>query len=128
MRNKGAEQARAETQTKEVSRRLGLDWLEYKVEYSSVVSEAAASTIASSSWNWFYRQGEMTWFLPQVAQLEDKEIRDTAIHEFVHALIDPIWGELSDEDQKRLDHHMELATENVARALVHVLDTRPFPD
>lgn len=128
MRNQRAEELRVEAQVKEAARRLGLLWLKIDQEFSPVRHTETPETVATAYAQWEYRQVALTWYLPVTTLLDDREIFSRAVHELGHALLAPVCEEITDRDQKRLEKHIELATENVSRALESALDTRPFPD
>lgn len=72
--------------------------------------------IASASVLWKYREATITWFLPTAANCTPQELESTTVHELCHVLNDPVKDRLKDES----DEQLELATENMARALLRV--------
>lgn len=88
-------------------------------EESDDLETTAAVTLAS----WEYRTATITWYLPMVACMHRDRIKLCAIHEYVHVLLGPI-----KEHIKTTSHALkleELATENVARAIVSALAATP---
>ena len=74
--------------------------------------------------DWEYRSATLLWNLHQVASTPDEYLEATAIHELVHALNSPIWESLTGPQQEKLQPLNELATENVARVIHHLLESR----
>lgn len=74
--------------------------------------ENADTTLAQTVCQWQYREAVIHWYLPNAARQADVDLERAVIHEYVHILNAPI-KELCNDEMERL----ELATENVARAL-----------
>lgn len=77
------------------------------------------SVIAETdSENWMYRDIVTTWHLSNIGRLTDLALSKVVVHERVHGLMAPLKEEISDSPYvKQLE---ELATENIARAIMSV--------
>jgi hypothetical protein len=71
-------------------------------------------TAADTEVKWQYRWAVIRWYVPAVVGVPDEELRGIVVHEYAHVLLGPIVDRL----RSGSDELNELATENVARALL----------
>lgn len=74
------------------------------------------TTAANTVYQWEYRQAVIHWYLPTVARMDDNDIEMAVVHEYAHLLTGPVRDLITSNKHERL----ELATENVARALIFI--------
>lgn len=113
---------RAEEAIRLAAYRMGLPaWLNIVVGWDYNHSEERVACETNADWE--YRQVSFKWNLPLVASLTDDDLNETAVHELIHALIAPLWDCLTDKQQakKHTGKLNELATENVARVITHLM-------
>lgn len=84
-------------------------------EADDLESTAAATTTA-----WEYRSASITWYLPAVAAMTDEGLEQVVVHELCHVLLAPLKEALKANTIKV----EELATENVARAVLKARSNR----
>ena len=96
---------------------LGLDWLTFKHNYTTAYDSDDPHTCACTEAYWQYRDVKFTWYLPAIARLDDDELEDVVVHEFVHSMIAPIEQNMDDDDADLC----EFAVENVCRAFLHAV-------
>jgi hypothetical protein len=116
-------EARAEEATRGLAYRLGISkWMNIVITFDSSHSEDRTACEATCDWE--YRQVSFKWNLPIVAGLTDRDLEETALHELVHPLIAPLWDCVPEADQEntKIAKLHELATENVARAIRHLIE------
>lgn len=102
--------------TKRLEKQLGLDWLTITHLYDCD-GEDQAHCVS----NWEYRQATITWAVNLCASMDDDMIELTAIHEYVHLLVDPI-ASLIPEDRPPIHAKVEeFAVENIARVVRRAL-------
>jgi len=97
-----------------------LDWWRVRVRFDPRI-DGDERVVCDTTADWEYRQVGFVWSLFQLPSLTDEELHAIAVHEIVHMLMSPIWNELSEPQQTRLHKNNELATENIARVISHVL-------
>jgi hypothetical protein len=74
------------------------------------------TTGACTTTSWEYRVAKITWYLSTLSSLEDFEIAELAIHEYVHVLNAPICQLLPNEPHvSKLE---EFVTESLARVII----------
>lgn len=74
------------------------------------------TTGAATTTQWEYRIAKITWYLGILASMEDFEIAELAIHEYVHVLNAPIAGLIPVKDlHSKLE---EYVTETLARVII----------
>lgn len=117
-----AEQIRVETITLEWYERLGMDklGLDVRQRFSEAYADEDHVIIADTQYNWEYRDGAITWYLPRCAALSDKEIGEAAVHEFVHCLIASMESNVPDKHAKL----SEFAVETVTQAILFATHTK----
>lgn len=117
---------RAEEAIRQAAYEMGIpQWLYINVGFDSKHADGEDGRIACTTVaDWEYRQVGFVWNLPIVATLTDEDLRDTALHELVHALIAPLWDCVPENKQsdKFIGKLNELATENITRVIKHVLE------
>jgi hypothetical protein len=97
---------------------MDLGWLRLT---NSFDQSAEGRTICETICDFEYRQATLRWSLVQAATLTDAELELTAIHELSHCLTACVWESLSSKQKDKLFKLNELATENVARCISHLL-------
>ena len=105
---------------------LDLGWLTINHKFNSRTD--GESKTAESVVDWQYRQATVIWNLAFAITCTDEEIRNTAIHEFVHILIAPLWDSIP-RPMKHEDHFEalnEFSTENVTRAIAAALQSKAW--
>lgn len=80
--------------------------------------DAIDDTAALTAGDWQYRSATITWHLPCVAVMTDRALEEVVVHELCHVLLCPLAHSLKVGSEKL----EELATENVARALLRYRD------
>lgn len=102
--------------TKRLEKELGIGaWLKINHHFNDD-GESDAQSVA----RWEYREGTVDWNLAACGRLGEEELELTAIHEYVHLLIDPV-SSLVPSDPPINTKIEELATESVARVIWHAL-------
>lgn len=99
-------------------KRLDISWLAVTNRFTLTDGDSDDRVACLAIPDWQYRQVTLRWNVVQTAGMEDDELEKTVVHELVHALIAPLFDELPDKEQTRLAKLNELATENVARAIL----------
>jgi hypothetical protein len=112
-------EARCIAVVERIAEELDLGWLKIVNSFDPRNSEDRVVCECKSDWE--YRQCSLLWNLHQVASTTDEDLEEIAVHELVHGLNDPVWGSLSGAQQEKLGRLNELATENVARVILHLL-------
>lgn len=97
---------------------LGLKWFEVNITYERSYStdESAAITIMD---RWQYRSFDITYYLPNLADLDDEHLEGVIVHELVHCLTAPFAMNMKgteDNDGYRRDL-IEQTTTIVANAI-----------
>ncbi len=72
------------------------------------------ATCAQAVTRWQYREAVIHWYLPGAVRQTSDELENTLVHEYVHIMLAPTHDRLKAGSEE----HDELATENVARALL----------
>jgi hypothetical protein len=100
--------------TAQLEAEFDLGWLviTHRFNETSNADRVVAETIA----DWEYRQASIHWYLPVVANLSDEELLETAIHEYVHVLLGPIYDVLP--EREGIDKLNEFTTQSLTRAIV----------
>ena len=99
---------------------MQLEWLDIYLLFDE---DGDRQVIAKSVCDFQYRRVSITWTLAEVAVLTDAELRATALHELVHALLAPLWSSHPGQGKRSVQMLNELATENVSRAVLAILTT-----
>lgn len=114
---------RAEEAIRHTAYRLGITgWLKITVKFDESHSEDRV--VCQTTADWEYRQASFLWNLQEVASMADDELVEVAIHELCHALNHPMASCFTDTQRKQYAKLEELATENVARAILHLLQEK----
>jgi hypothetical protein len=88
--------------------------VEHRFHETMLDPENGDTTAAVTKAVWQYRFAIIHWYLPNIAGMSDDDLENTVVHEYVHVLLGPLANHIkaSGNDLN------ELATENVARALL----------
>ena len=114
VRDKAALETRVHRMVNRTVKRLDLGWLEIQVRFDEGnTSEATCSTQC----DWYYRRAVMNWVLQEVSHMTDAELQLVTVHELCHALI----ACAVPETEEKVNKLEELATENVARVIIHLM-------
>ena len=73
--------------------------------------------IAETEVHYVYRDAVIRWYMPAVVRLDDTDLEDCLVHEYVHVLIAPMELHIP---EKFKGEQNEFAVENMARALLAV--------
>jgi hypothetical protein len=119
IRDRDKVEARVRKLVTKLVKTLDLGWLEVQVRFDEGTSPD--SPVCGSQCDWQYRRIVMSWNLENAAPLLDDELQLVAVHELCHALIEPIWSCLPEEQTKEQRGLGEMSTENVARVIHHLL-------
>jgi hypothetical protein len=142
-----ATKARIKKITKELEEQLGLGgWLTIKhlfdegmdgdkaVGEDGLVIGTKVTAITTATWQ--YRQAKITWFLGTSVGATDNYLRQTAIHEYIHILMQPVTSFLFQylrEDEAAIESIRtmgqyamleELATESIMRVIGHAMELK----
>lgn len=72
------------------------------------------ATCAQAVTRWQYREAVIHWYMSGAVRQTRDELENTLVHEYVHIMMAPVHERLKAGSEE----HDELATENVARALL----------
>ncbi len=114
LRDQDAVEARIIAVTSALEDEFELGWLDITHRFNE--SSNPDRTVAETTADWEYRQASIHWYLPIVANLSDEELVETAIHEYVHVLLDPIHDELP--DRKGIDRLNEFVTQCLTKMVL----------
>ena len=120
IRNEAKIERRIQDKTDEMIERLDLGWLDVTNRFLTH-RDGQEGVLCEAKTNWEYRRVSFHWNTSSAATALDDEIENAVIHELVHALNASLYDELSPKMQARLAKNNELATENVARAILAAL-------
>lgn len=96
---------------------LDLPGITVEHRFVEVNHDDDASTIADTEGYWHYRQFRVCWYLPRCTSLDDDELEEAVVHEYVHVMDNSLESMMPENaDAER----MEYATQNIAHALVKV--------
>ena len=70
--------------------------------------------VADVECSWEYKRAKINWYLPVIQNIDDDELENMIVHEFVHILINSV------DIEELPNEKLEYATESVARALIWV--------
>jgi hypothetical protein len=113
-------EARVQDMVDRLAEALDLGWLKITLKFDPRNLDTDRVLCEALS-DWEYRQVSFLFNLHQLASTPDEELQDTIVHELVHALNSPIWSSLTNKQQDRHAKLNELATENCARVINHLL-------
>jgi hypothetical protein len=108
---------RATEMTNRIAEELDLGWLRINHRFNEHAAPESLDTIAEAYPHWEYRQTKIIWNVSTASTVNDDELERVIIHELVHALIAPLFEELSNAQQQKLSKQNELSTENITRAI-----------
>jgi hypothetical protein len=97
---------------------MDIGWLKVTNAFDTGTEDRVICTTVC---DWEYRQASFKWSLVQAATMTDADLQLAAVHELVHCLNASIWLSMSPKQQDRYAKLNELATENVARCISHLL-------
>ena len=92
---------------------LGLNHHVLYLLYDRERKQDEYNTAATTTTAWQYRLGHITFYTPATIENDDRQLEHIVLHEICHVLISPA----SQATEDNSEHFVELATENVARAL-----------
>lgn len=99
-------------------RTLGLNWFRVDIVWSRDRDTEHPDTAARANSQWQYKRGDVTFFLPVLAENEDEVVEETVIHEFCHILLSGLWQLVGDHNDVATKHINEYTTELITNALV----------
>lgn len=120
IRDQELHESRCTHVVEELTQMLDVGWMTFHNKFES---SAEGRVICEATTDWEYRQCCLTWNLHHVATMLGDELMSAAVHEIVHALNAPVWESLPTKEQVKVEKLNELATENMARAIIHLLKT-----
>ena len=88
--------------------------VEHRFHEAMLDPENGDSTAAVTKSVWQYRFAIIHWYMPNVVGMSDDDLENTVVHEYVHVLLGPLAAHIKNSAADL----NELATENVARALL----------
>lgn len=110
---------------------MGLGWYHIHITWDRSYAEKRSCVGETNMNRWQYREADIIFYLPRIAEEDDKTIEQIVVHELCHVLLAPIsvnMENLNDAYQVQVN---ELATEMVTKALVWVRkageDTKKSP-
>lgn len=96
--------------------RLGMSWfhMEYVFErgHASGAEGEAASIAGETKTQWQYRQGQVTFYMPIIATLDDEMLEKVFVHELMHVFVGPMSNQLERHDEE------EVVATNLAQAFL----------
>lgn len=95
---------------------LDMPGVKIRHAFLATTNEEDHTTCALTASEWTYRAAKIEWYLPALAVQSLADIENMVVHELVHVLLGSIRSRLKSGSED----HEELATENVARALLAV--------
>lgn len=93
---------------------LGLT-VHHSFNESPLSGDDEARTVAETKADWQYRQVKFRWYLPAIVALTDEQLIEDVVHEYVHAVLDPMESEVPEKFAKQC----EFAVESMARVVLH---------
>lgn len=93
---------------------IGMGWWAVEVNWSREREADSSNTIGITHASWEYRQGNVTFFLPTCADLNDEQLEEAVVHEMVHIIAEGIHD--TRDDQAR--EITEYTVTSLARAIV----------
>lgn len=93
---------------------IGMGWWQVDFHYERERSEQDSTTIGMTTSNWQYRTGDITFFLPTCAEIEDHKLEEAIVHELTHILVAPLQDVSSDASRDIT----EFTVTSIARALI----------
>lgn len=93
-------------------RYLGLD---VTVRCDQHYAESSHFTCADTEFDWEYRAGAITFYLPACCPKTEDELSEIVVHELIHVMLAP----MEDVIKSRYNKQIEFAVETVARAILH---------
>lgn len=93
---------------------MGLGWFHVDMVWCRERNKDSPDTSAITTTSWQYRNADIQWFLPVIADSDDDFLEGIVVHEFTHILLAPLLM-VDKQDDLPLQH--EYATECVARAI-----------
>ncbi len=118
LRNQDDTEARVTALVARLVRDFDLGWMTFRNSFDPRID--GDRVVCDTACDFEYRQATFVWNSHQVATMLDDELEQTAIHEVVHCLNAALWESLSENQKNKLSKLNELATENVARVIIHL--------
>ena len=97
---------------------LGLDRERIRFKYLRTYDGSDHYTVAKCYPLWQYKTHNVEFLMPAVQDVDDAELEEDVVHELCHILIAPASGNSAPEEDKHYTAQVELATQNVAFALI----------
>lgn len=97
--------------------RIDLPGVTIRHAFLATTHASDTTTVAETTCEWQYRRAKIEWFLPALMTNDDAALREIVAHEYAHVLI----GSVNDRLKSGSEDHLEIATENVARAIIAAL-------
>lgn len=90
---------------------MGLNWwdVEVKFVYQAPLADSSFLTIARADVEWEYKLASITFYVPEMVDMEDKELEEIVVHEMVHILVAPI--QQDDGNQQMTEFGITLLTD-----------------
>lgn len=98
----------------ELVKPLGFGWFTLDMQYDRQLDRTMPDTIARTYCQPEYMMATIVWYMPEVANQNDEELRHVFIHELCHILTAPLAANPNDSTK-------EQATELVARTIGYAL-------
>lgn len=99
-------------------RLLNPRWIRVSHSFIESLHDEDNHTIADTEAYWQYRHARIRWFLPAVIRLDDADLDECIVHEYVHVLLSPVEGRIP----AKYGEQSEFAVESLAQAIIHVHD------
>lgn len=100
-------------------KRLGFERLGLNVShaFSTSYADAHHTVVAETEFNWEYRDGKITWYLPRCAAMSDAELAEAIVHELVHCLIASMEANVPAKHSKTNEFAVETVTQAILIAV-----------
>ena len=93
---------------------LGLDSWTIRFEYHETRYEDNPARQADTDGSWQYQDATIRFFLPNIAEVDDDEVREIVVHELCHLLLDPIAHNIYRKEHEKI----EFVTTQLSRAFL----------
>lgn len=93
---------------------IGMGWWAVEVNWSREREENSPDTVGLTTASWEYRTGNVTFFLPKCAEINDDQLEEAVVHEMVHIIAEGI-HDLRDDQAREIT---EYSVTSLARAIV----------
>lgn len=96
---------------------MGLRWWKIDVIWDRSYCENPGIAASTDMTRWRYREADITFYLPKIADEKDEVVEKTVIHELCHVLLSPISTNMEDLNSDYQKQINEFTTELVASAM-----------